>query len=619
MRKLKTGLLATLLAAGMCLFSGCGQVDETILETTADFSVNINVPYSTTTPLPEYLNVPNQVVIDGNGVVTVNDASLLNSSYTNSKEDESKYTTLSLGNTGEAVQNLQQRLQALGYFTGGVSGVYDEDTETAVKRFEQSYGIMQTGIATPIFQVKLFSSNAPVYGSEAYDSAVVSQYTTLQRGAVGSSVYALQHRLKELGYPVKELTGVYDADTEQCVRLFGRAYGLDNQTVAYIALQKELYSDSAIPYSSSAQSQQQQSASALGLGNVGTKVMQIQNRLIRLGYLEGDASGVYDADTEAAVRAFEEACGVPSTGRLNGELQSILMSNDAPQFGTTYAATERTFVNLEEGSEGDQVIALQERLIELGYAAGTANGVYGAETATAMRMFQRYNALEETGHASVLDQSELFSLSALSYQDIKNGLTYATPTPEPTETPDPATNPGAYAPNGRELPDPDTGLYTLRIGSNGDEVAKLQQRLSQLGYGAVISGTFDEITAEALKAFQANVGVSQTGEASPSLQQYLQTNAAPARKYQMYNATQSFETLRMGDTGDNVTRLQQQLWKLGYLLTDDVQHSIGTFHDKTYEAVAKAQRAMGYSDPNGIATPEFQCFIFSEYNHFIKR
>ena len=361
MRKLKTGLLAIALAAGACLFTGCGQVDETILETNADFSVNINVPYSTTTPLPDYLNVPDQVVIDANGGVTVNDPSLLNNSYTNVKANESQYTTLSLGDTNTSVQALQERLQALGYYSAGVSGIFDEETVAAVKRFEQTYGIMQTGIATPTFQAKLFSESAPIYGSEAYDSAVISQYTTLQRGAVGSSVYALQHRLKELGYPIKELSGVYDTATEKAVSLFGAAYGLKNQTVAYIALQKELYSDSARAYSADGSVVHQSSNSSLGLGNAGTSVMQVQNRLIALGYLDGSASGMFDAETDAAVREFEAACGVSPTGRLTTELQSILMSDDAPAYGTTYATAEKTYVDLYEGCEGEEVRLLQEK------------------------------------------------------------------------------------------------------------------------------------------------------------------------------------------------------------------------------------------------------------------
>lgn len=609
MRKLKTGLLAVMLAAGACLFSGCGQVDETLLDNSADFSVNISVPYSTTTPLPDYLNVPDQVVIDSNGGVTVNDSALLSGSYSSSKAAESQYETLAIGDTNDAVRALQTRLQSLGYFSSGVSGVFDEATETAVKRFEQTYGVMQTGIATPAFQSKLYAAEAPVYGSEEYDTAVVSQYSTLQRGAVGSSVYALQHRLKELGYPMKELTGVYDEATENAVRLFGKSYGLDNQAVAYIALQKELYSDGALTYSADGQSRVQTGSSALGLGNAGTKVMQIQNQLIKLGYMNGAASGVYDAETQEAVRLFEAACGVAPTGQLNSELLSVLMSGNAPMFGTTYADEVRTYADLAEGSEGDQVIQLQERLIELGYAAGSANGIYGAETATAVRMFQRYNGLEETGRASVLVQECMFSLGALSYQDILNGLTFTTPTPVPT------------APNRTLEPDADplTGLRTLTLNDSGSDVSRIQQRLNHLGYTCSSDGVYDESTVKAMQAFQSNVGVSQTGDASASMQQYIFTNAAPSARFRMYNSTQPFSTLQMGDTGDSVTNLQRKLWELGYLLTDDVKDSIGTFHDKTYEAVVSAQLAMGYEAPDGVATAEFQCFVFSEYNHYIKK
>ena len=155
---------------------------------TIDTSVSIDMPYATSTPVPEYLNVPDSVVIDANGGVTVNDKTLLTNDLPLEKKasDESAYPTLSLGDTGLAVQSLQQRLSELGYYTDGISSIYDAATEAAVRRFEKTYGIMQTGIATPVFQAKLFSADAVTYGTKEYDTAVVSQYTTLQRGAVGS-------------------------------------------------------------------------------------------------------------------------------------------------------------------------------------------------------------------------------------------------------------------------------------------------------------------------------------------------------------------------------------------------------------------------------------------------
>ena len=41
--------------------------------------------------------------------------------------------------------------------------------------------------------------------------------------------------------------------------------------------------------------------------------------------------------------------------------------------------------------------------------AGAADGIYGDDTARAVRIFQHYNALEETGVADLETQNLLFS------------------------------------------------------------------------------------------------------------------------------------------------------------------------------------------------------------------
>ena len=608
MHKLKSGLLAVMLAAGVCLLSGCGQVDESILDNNADFSVNISVPFSTVEPPSEDQEQLEQVVIDGNGKVTVNDVSLLTSSYTQSKEaPTSEYETLSLGDTGFAVQTLQQRLKDLGYFTQGVSGIFDAETEAAVKRFEQTYGIMQTGVATSAFQNQLFASTAPEYGSDAYEKAVVSQYTTPQRGATGSSVYALQHRLKELGYPIDALTGVYDEQTENAIKLFYQAYGLEPQGAAHIALQRELYSESARPYSVDGEVQRvSEDDTTLAVGKVGTLVMQIQERLIRLGYMTGNASGIFDAETEAAVRLFEEACGFEATGMLPYALQAILLSDQAPAYGSTYTTGDVTYIDLAEGDSGDEVMALQNRLIELGYATGAGNGVYGAETTAAVQMFQRYNGLEESGEATAYVQTRLYEPTAIGYQDVLNGITAS-------KMAMPTTAPTAGAPQDLAIPE------TLALNAEGEAVERLQGRLIALGYAASISGVYDGETEAAVREFQAAVGVAQTGEANAELQLYLYSNAAPQSGIRMYNSTQDYSLLQQGDSGEAVTRLQQRLWQLGYLLTENVQDSVGVYHDATRQAVASAQAAMGYEEPDGVAGAEFQCFLFSQYSDLIKK
>ena len=623
MRKWKPVSALAVLTLTAYTLTGCVSLDGSPLDTSADYSVNISVPYSTTTPLPEFLNVPEQVVIDVNGNVTVNDTSILNSTNTQTDYDDSAYTTLSIGDTNSQVMALQERLKALGYFTSGVSGIYDSDTETAVKRFEQTYGVMQTGIATPAFQARLFAEDAIVYGSDAYDAAVVSQYTTLQRGAVGSSVYALQHRLKELGYPIKDLTGVYDEDTEAAVQLFTEAYGLQSQKIAYIALQKELYSDSAIPYTESGAAVANTSTS-LSQGNVGTQVMRMQTRLIQLGYLTGTSTGVFDAETEAAVRMFEAACGRMETGVLDETLQNLLLSDAAPSYGQTLDTNVKVYTDLLQGATGDDVVSLQARLIELGYASGAPNGVYGAETSDALVIFQHYNGLAETGIATGSVQSFLYSDQALTYADVLAGATpavTATPSPAPA-TPEPEvavetdTKPAL-------TPEPEvedaSGLRDLAPGDEGEDVRALQERLRELGYDCKRTGEYTDNTASAVSAFQSAVGVSPTGNASVALQKYAYSKAAPSSQYQMYNSVQSFTTLRFGDIGGAVSRLQQMLWTLGYLTTENIETIGGTYESVTKAAVNSAQLAMGYEYPDGIAGEEFQCFIFSDYNKFIRK
>lgn len=66
-------------------------------------------------------------------------------------------------------------------------------------------------------------------------------------------MYALQQRLRSLGYPMGELTGIFDNETANAIMLFYEAYGLTASDVANVALQKELYSDSARPYGEAAQ------------------------------------------------------------------------------------------------------------------------------------------------------------------------------------------------------------------------------------------------------------------------------------------------------------------------------------------------------------------------------
>ncbi len=71
------------------------------------------------------------------------------------------------------------------------------------------------------------------------------------------------------------------------------------------------------------------------------------------------------------------------------------------------------YETLEEGDQGDEVLAIQERLEELGYLTEAYDGHYGSTTAGCVSRFQSANGLESTGTADPATQLALFTTGAL--------------------------------------------------------------------------------------------------------------------------------------------------------------------------------------------------------------
>ena len=69
--------------------------------------------------------------------------------------------TLRPGDSGSSVSNLQQRLKALGWYTGSVDGKYGGGTTSAVIAFQKAASLSVDGVAGSRTVKKLFSSDAP--------------------------------------------------------------------------------------------------------------------------------------------------------------------------------------------------------------------------------------------------------------------------------------------------------------------------------------------------------------------------------------------------------------------------------------------------------------------------
>lgn len=127
-------------------------------------------------------------------------------------------------------------------------------------------------------------------------------------------------------------------------------------------------------------------------GDSGPAVAEVRSKLARLGLLGEDGStGSFDAACDHAVRHFQQGRGLHVDGLVGPETYRAL--DEAHwRLGDRliYHDISRPFV-------GDDVAALQQRLLEMGFDPGRCDGVFGAATASALREFQRNVGLGADG------------------------------------------------------------------------------------------------------------------------------------------------------------------------------------------------------------------------------
>ncbi|GAA3860213.1 N-acetylmuramoyl-L-alanine amidase [Saccharothrix violaceirubra] len=119
-------------------------------------------------------------------------------------------------------------------------------------------------------------------------------------------------------------------------------------------------------------------------GAFGPDVAEVRATLTKLGLLtDPQPSQVFDLPVEQAVRAFQQQRGLITDGIVGPATYRAL--RDA-----MYRLGDRPLAYMvSQPVTGDDVSALQERLLELGYDAGRATGEFGAQTEQALRSFQR--------------------------------------------------------------------------------------------------------------------------------------------------------------------------------------------------------------------------------------
>lgn len=108
----------------------------------------------------------------------------------------------------------------------------------------------------------------------------------------------------------------------------------------------------------------------------------IANTLNRLGFLE-TASDLFDQKLEEAIKAFQQERGLTASGLIN-EITQRALSEARWRLGDRIL-----ILGNQNLMRGDDVTALQERLIQMGFNCGKVDGVYGVKTEAAVKEFQK--------------------------------------------------------------------------------------------------------------------------------------------------------------------------------------------------------------------------------------
>lgn len=344
------------------------------------------------------------------------------------------------GSSGNDAKLVQQRLKELGYYSGKVDGNFGSGSVTALKNFQSNNGLEADGVAGKSTYNLLFSINALVAGTTATLAPIATpaptatptptpitkdNVTVVKLGVTGDAVSRLQERLTALGYYSATVDGVCKADDVAAIRAFQRKNGLNEDGAAGYDTQVLLYSSGALTSTGAYAGGTVDALTTLRKGMTGAAVTDLQNKLIKLGYLTGEADGNYGRATAAAVYNFQKANGLSRDGVAGASTLALLYSSSTTVVTPAPSATPAPSTSLKQGDISDAVKSMQQRLIDLGYLSGKADGKFGVQTYTALLAFQKANNLTVDGVAGTKTLDKLSSSTAIS----SNGTAVATATP----------------------------------------------------------------------------------------------------------------------------------------------------------------------------------------------
>ncbi|MGI6240079.1 MAG: peptidoglycan-binding domain-containing protein, partial [Christensenellales bacterium] len=246
--------------------------------------------------------------------------------------------------------------------------------------------------------------------------AVAEEYPVLSRGSRDSAgawaVFSLQRKLVDLKYLSAEPDGVYGAGTENAVRAFQEANGLEATGIADDETQQLLFASAA-----ETDAETEPDEPVIEQGARSNEVSIIQSYMLQWGFTTDSPDGKYGAATRKALTDFmkyayddmleytrarrAEATPAPTPSPTPGAMAEMADVLDVaitpePTIPADGTITQEWFDYIEHGFDpiaadvapgdsGAEVRRMQRRLATLQYVAAGIDGGFGAHTEVALK------------------------------------------------------------------------------------------------------------------------------------------------------------------------------------------------------------------------------------------
>ena len=358
----------------------------------------------------------------------------------------------------------QRILNLFGYHAGTPSGADQHRTREAVQLFRNDTGRTgANGLNRELLEDLRFTrANLPAGPSKPTTSKAL--------------IRRIQAALNALGFDAGRADGLVGKKTIQAARDYRAALGYkvrDELTEGLLRVtETRLAVRNRVPESvTPTKNPANGSANTAQAVSGGELIKRVQTGLRKLGYEPGPADGATGRRTRNAVKRFQQRESLGVTGRID---LALLKQVDAAVESGARTGPRLRFVR--PTTQREMVRRAQVRLNSLGYDAGAPDGLSGVKTTTAVKNFQARIGERSTGD---LGEPLLKRL-------------------ERADAPKPARK--ARTPVGKQL------------------VRKIQKELNRLGYPAGTSdGIIGRRTVDAAKAFQRDIGLSDSGKLTPGL------------------------------------------------------------------------------------------------------